>query len=424
MKRIIHATAMTLIAVGLLPTASAQSITVTVDCSRGQTIANALKQGDFRKPLVVVVRGTCNEHVSISRDDVTLRGESGTEPTVNGRDSGTDTIVILKDTVSIEDLTVTGGYNGIRLQGPFSAVVKNVFVRYTAMNGIHVRAGDMEIENSTVEYAGGSGLGLVRAASVRIFSNSHFQHNHLAGIYAEKNSTVSVSGGTVNGNGRTGIELMSGSEGTFNDGTISANGMHGIQLSQGSEGVIAHNTISHNGNAGVMVETGSHSSFNNNTITANGTNPAGSWKMGVMVASGDADFLGDNISDNPGDGLWLERARIDFAGGTITGNGGSGIFALFAANFSAQSNLTTISGNHGYGIALMQNSVGAIFNAQLHDNGSWGIFLVQGSQLMLGQTDASGNDGGVDLYCGDHESSYAGGFRTGTISPDCTDFNH
>jgi len=46
MKWIIHATAMTLIAVGSLPTASAQTLTVTVDCDRGQTITDALRQGD------------------------------------------------------------------------------------------------------------------------------------------------------------------------------------------------------------------------------------------------------------------------------------------------------------------------------------------------------------------------------------------
>ena len=40
MRRIIYATTMTLITVGLLPTASAQSITMTVDCNRGQTIAS------------------------------------------------------------------------------------------------------------------------------------------------------------------------------------------------------------------------------------------------------------------------------------------------------------------------------------------------------------------------------------------------
>ena len=216
MQRIIRATAVTLIALVVLPTASAQTLTLTVDCGRGQTIAQALRQGDSRKPLVVVVRGTCNEHVSVTRDDVTLRGEPSTEPTVNGPDSGTDTIVISKDTVSIEDLTVTGGFNGIRLQGPFQAAVRKVLVRNTANNGILLRAGDMALVDSTVENAGASGLVLGRAASVRVV-NSHFRYGHFMGIYAQNNSTLTIDGGTVSDNEGHGINVDYGSDGTISN---------------------------------------------------------------------------------------------------------------------------------------------------------------------------------------------------------------
>jgi hypothetical protein len=174
MRPILLASAATLIAAGLLPPASAQTLQVAVDCNRGHTITSALRQGDARKPLVVIVRGTCNEHVSITRDDVTLRGQPGTQPTVNGPDSGIDTIVISKDTVNVEDLTVTGGFNGIRLQGPFAAGVRRVLVWNTANNGILIRAGDMELIDSTVENAGGSGLVLGRSGSARVV-NSHFR---------------------------------------------------------------------------------------------------------------------------------------------------------------------------------------------------------------------------------------------------------
>ena len=151
MKRMHLATAMALVSLAAVagpPAAPSQSNTFTVDCNRGQTIARALELGDFRKPVVINVRGTCNEHVSIGRDDVTLRGQPGTGATVNGPSASTDTILILKDAVNIEDLTVTGGYNGIRLQGPSYAGVKNVLVRNTAFNGIIVRAGDIAIDNS------------------------------------------------------------------------------------------------------------------------------------------------------------------------------------------------------------------------------------------------------------------------------------
>ena len=42
-----------------------------VECAAGQTIARALQRGDERKPLTVVISGTCNESVTIDRDDQT-----------------------------------------------------------------------------------------------------------------------------------------------------------------------------------------------------------------------------------------------------------------------------------------------------------------------------------------------------------------
>ena len=72
--------AVTLLAAGAFGSASAQTITYTVDCAKGQTIAGALARADARSPLVINIRGTCNEHVSISRDDVTLRGGPARKP--------------------------------------------------------------------------------------------------------------------------------------------------------------------------------------------------------------------------------------------------------------------------------------------------------------------------------------------------------
>ena len=101
-----------LTAVWTLPSASAQSNTFTVDCNRGQKIATALKLGDFRKPLVVNVRGTCSEFVTITRDRVTLRGDPAAElvaPTQN-----TDLVTIEARDVTLENLTLTGGSYGVR----------------------------------------------------------------------------------------------------------------------------------------------------------------------------------------------------------------------------------------------------------------------------------------------------------------------
>jgi hypothetical protein len=372
MKWIIHATAMTLIAVGSLPTASAQTLTVTVDCDRGQTITDALRQGDARKPLVVVVRGTCNEHVSIGRDDVTLRGQPGTGATVNGPNASTDTILILKDAVNIEDLTVTGGYNGIRLQGPSYAGVKNVLVRNTAFNGIIVRAGDIAIENSTVEYAGGSGLALARAASARVFGNSNFRHSHFNGIHAQNNSTVLVNGGTVSDNEGHGISLDYGSDGTISNVEI-FNNATGIFVSTSRASVGGGNRIHHNRELGVLAQAGAVLGVDNNTIGHNGQD-------GVFG------YLGTTVVMH---------------GNEIADNGGTGV--------SCRSNCTLQIGG-----------------ARITRNAYHGVVIQLRSTLILEApvTDATGN-GWVDLWCGDTESSADGlaeYFLGGTEG--CTDFNN
>lgn len=53
--------------------------TVTVDCSKGKTIANALQAA--AESLVIEIRGICDEDVYLNRSDVTLRGS---DPNVDG----------------------------------------------------------------------------------------------------------------------------------------------------------------------------------------------------------------------------------------------------------------------------------------------------------------------------------------------------
>ena len=370
MKRILFATTMALIAAGSLPPASAQTLSVTVDCNRGQTITNALRQGDGSKPLVINVRGTCNEHVSITRDDVTLRGQPATEPTVNGPDPARDTIVISKDSVNIEDLTVTGGFNGIRLQGPFFAGVRRVMVRNTANNGILIRAGDMEFVNNTVENAGGSGLVLGRGGSARIV-DSHFRYSQFAGIFAQNNSTVTVNGGTVSDNEGHGIQVDYGSDGTISNVEI-FNNATGILVSTSHGNVGGGNKVHHNREHGVLAQAGAVLGVIGSTIEHNA-------ETGVMGYLGTTVVMGGNV---------------------ITDNGVSGVFCLNDCTLQ-------ISGE------------------RITRNGQTGVSVQRRSTLIVlePETDATGNFG-VDLWCGDKESSVdLGANFTGTVSPDCTGFD-
>ena len=56
MRRILLAGVTTLMATAMLGSASANTISFTVDCSKGQTIGAALQRGDARKPLLLMLR--------------------------------------------------------------------------------------------------------------------------------------------------------------------------------------------------------------------------------------------------------------------------------------------------------------------------------------------------------------------------------
>jgi len=159
MRRTAFAAAVVLTAVWTLPGASAQSNTFTVDCNRGQKIATALAQGDFRKPLLINVRGTCVEFVTITRDRVTLRGDPAAElvaPTQN-----TDLVIIEARDVTLENLTLTGGSYGVRNNQGFSLMISNCVIQDTRSDGFRGFVGEARLMDTTIRNAGGAGISMM-----------------------------------------------------------------------------------------------------------------------------------------------------------------------------------------------------------------------------------------------------------------------
>ena len=116
-----------------------------VDCAKGQTIAGAIARGDERKPLVVNIRGTCNEFVDDqASENVTLHGD----PTaaINAPNTDADVIFVGANGVTLENLTLTGGYYGVRVNGTFRTIVSNCVIQDTRMDGVRVFSGDVDLQ--------------------------------------------------------------------------------------------------------------------------------------------------------------------------------------------------------------------------------------------------------------------------------------
>lgn len=93
------------------------SATVRVDCTRGQSINEAMTKKPKAYSLIVEISGMCRENVVVTRDRVTLRG---TDPAGDGIQAEentdlTDPTLWVRGAglVNVENLTLTGGFSGL-----------------------------------------------------------------------------------------------------------------------------------------------------------------------------------------------------------------------------------------------------------------------------------------------------------------------
>src|SRR5262249_33384234 len=229
-----------------LEAATVGALELTVNCGAGQTIGDALAHP--AGVLTITVGGTCNESVAVHRNDVRLLGQPGAA--IHGPDPNTDTVTVTGDRFLLDGLTVTGGRNGVSIQGGGRATLSNCTVR-----------------------AGGSGI--VSGIGIVFFQGANGSIDRCAstgnpndGLMLD-NGTATILNSDFSSNGRAGVLMLNGSNGRF-----------GLSNSF----AVAGNTIRNNGSNGVHVTLNSFALFVGNTISGNGANPAGAFgRAGIGI---------------------------------------------------------------------------------------------------------------------------------------------
>jgi len=156
----------------------------TVDCSRS-TIGRVLEnKEDKAKPLVLRIRGTCAEHVTVDRDDVTLEGD-GAGVTING------------------SITIDTGRR---------AVVSNLTVTNATGDGVTVvNGGSATIRDSNMVDNGGYGVSVRNAAFAlaerNVLSRNGRTDTQASGIFVGTGSMVRGLQNVMEGNANAGIEV-------------------------------------------------------------------------------------------------------------------------------------------------------------------------------------------------------------------------
>jgi parallel beta-helix repeat protein len=331
--------------------------TDNVNCSKGQTITDALEKSDGT-PITIVVSGTCNENVLISQDDVTLVTYESPGATIKSADPNRNVITITGSRTVINGLKVIDGWSGILVEG--SAAISNATIQNNVKSGISFRNGGRgKVDHCTIQYNGRHGVG-VEGGNVTLTGND-ISLNAVAGI-----------GATVGGILKIGIS----DKNSYDGNTISQNGSSGIHMSIGSSAQIGGNTISGNGKTNSLFG-----------------------RAGVIVAYSSAFFTGGNIiAGNVSSGIIAHGASVGIESGTMLG---------LPVN---QDTYNKINGNGSYlgrndcdimGMMGSSLTIGYTDIGTTATNSTSGLCLqMRSTARIVGPTTISGNQNGISLSSG------------------------
>ena len=222
-----------LVGIGIF-SSSAVALERSVDCDKGQSIQEALnKTQSSAEPLVISVTGTCDEIVTIQRDNVTIDGNDKAG-TIEGDASGGFAATI----------NVNGGSDSIRIHG----------LKITGTNvGVTVRGGNTWISDSEIYGNPTGGLFVLRNSRVAI-TNTTVRDNGNIGVYVEaslfepkQNSKI------IDNDAADGLVAGTGAIVITRDTEISRNGADGIYLNLHSVAeLLGSSTVSDNGNGVIL----------------------------------------------------------------------------------------------------------------------------------------------------------------------------
>jgi len=361
-------------------------LAVNVNCDSGARISQALGRPTLvDRRLVVLVSGTCNENVTIERDDVTLRAQ-GFGGSVNAADAGQSAILINgARRVALEGLSVVGGLHGVHVVGGGSVAIRASGIHNAARNGVVVDSGaGASIDASTIENHGRTGVFVGGAGAT-------------------------MTGSIVRGNGFSGVSSAQGGRVTLGDtdaagnvccgNTIEGNALDGVTVADNAVAILYGNTIRGNGTStgrfGVLaVEQSSVLLRGGNVVQGNGR--VGTGGGGGIFARG-----GATIRTGSGD------APNSPSTNEISGNA-FGIQASSNSHVDLRGGVN-ISRNTFTGVVVEQGSQLRMDIGTISNNGAHGLFVARGSAVDFFGGGVSVNGNGLfGLYCQDGESHYSG----------------
>ena len=230
-----------------------------------KTISKALAVA-VKGSLIIVKGGEYHENIVLS-DGITLKGhqrENADRPVITAADAG-ETVIVMRDTSTIEFLRVTGGKYGILVDVNTNARIVNCEIVNNEENGIFFEDADergnlaatVHIEGCLVS---GNGDGIDLEGTKGVIRDCRLINNRDDGLDYDGNTNLSVFNTEIRDNKDDGIEirLKRNSIAHIEGNIITGNGEDGVELintpvkgKTSNQVTIVNNTIRENGRYGI-----------------------------------------------------------------------------------------------------------------------------------------------------------------------------
>lgn len=319
-------------------TPQAEPPTIDVDCSAGDSLADALARHGGGSTFSVI--GSCRERVTITHDDVTIDG--GGTAVLDAAEDPEGPVVHVDGArnVTIRDITVQNGQHGILVESLSTITLDGVVSRQNISHGIEViqshavatdlrsqdngrvglivnRSSEVRLTDSTLEANGISGLVLFSSAVARLEGTNVIRDNAAQGVTLGMGGMIFTIGAElmIEDNGAEGLSLLQGGAAQFLGGTLTVRGNDGDGIALDIASTLALGMDDFEVPGEVLVEEND----------GHGISVTGASQLAIDA------IMPATVQSNMGSGLYVDASDVTLDGSTIEENDGTELELVFGA---------------------------------------------------------------------------------------------
>ncbi len=349
--------------------------------------------------------GTYNEAVEADVDNLVLNGANAG---VSGSDArGAETVIIpnspgihvTADNVTIDGLTVSGGDEGILVEGADNATIINNIVTGSAAEGIYIKESNNAYVGDNYVYDV-DGIGIRGRIANDLVIDDNEVEDALTGVSVEFSNRVDI----INNN----IHDITRVDGPYSDG-IRTNGVQnllvagnalrninddGMYIADTSDFVISGNNLK---NIGLASATGSaiDMAFSGGEALISGNTIVNAADNGIVARESDDDaeynIIGNGIYNVGNDGIVVDQNAkvVKFNGVVDAGHNGIDIDRSAGALIG----YNIVVGSSEDGIELSNSASSTVFYNTVRDAGAHGIYVTNSADAEVSNNGVSDIDG-------------------------------